>query len=86
VSLYTISNLDKLPSIKIPAGLTIDVSTDVTLLSELGNTTASEVSERLSNNHLAFVAYMNHHPAGFGWMARSKAKIGELKHDFILPE
>jgi GNAT superfamily N-acetyltransferase len=85
VSLYTISNLDQLPSIKIPAGLKIDVSTDITLLSTLGNTTVGEVSGRLLNDHIAFVAYINHRPAGFGWMARSKAKIGELNHEFILP-
>jgi len=85
VSLYTISNLDKLPSIKIPAGLTFDVSTDVALLSVLGNTTVGEVSERLLNGYLAFVAYINYQPAGFGWMARTKAKIGELNHEFILP-
>jgi len=85
VSLYTVSNLDKLPLIKIPAGLKIEVSTDATLLSVLGNTTGKEVSERLLNDHLAFVAYINHQPAGFGWMARSKARIGELNHQFTLP-
>jgi len=86
MSLYTISNLDKLPSIKIPPGLKIEVSTDATLLSVLGNTTIPEVSERLLNDHLAFVAYINHQPAGFGWMARRKAKIGELNHEFTLPQ
>ena len=86
MSLYTISSLNKLPSIPIPAGLKIEVSTDATLLSILGNTTVKEVSERLSNGHVAFVAYINDQPAGFGWMARSKARIGELNHDFVLPQ
>jgi len=86
VSLYTISSLSKLPSIKIPAGLKIEVSTDATLLSILANTTVKEVSERLSNGHVAFVAYINHQPAGFGWMARSKARIGYLNHEFVLPQ
>lgn len=86
MSLYTIDNLDKLPLIKIPAGLRVHESADVALLSILGNTTVKEVSERLLNDHLAFVAYINHQPAGFGWMARSKARIGELNHEFALPQ
>jgi len=86
MSLYTISNLDKLPSVKIPAGLKIEVSTDAALLSKLGNTTVEEVLKRLSNNHLAFVAYINNQPAAFGWMAITKARIGELNHEFSLPQ
>jgi GNAT superfamily N-acetyltransferase len=60
--------------------------TDVTLLAVLGNTTAGDVVQRLANDHLAFVAYVHNRPAAFGWMARGKAKIGELNHEFILPE
>ena len=86
MSLYTISNLDKLPAVKIPAGLKIEVSTDAILLSILGNTTVEEVLKRLSNNNLAFVAYINNQPAAFGWMARTKARIGELNHEFSLPK
>jgi len=70
----------------MPEGLKIDVSTDATLLSILGNTTVKEVSERLSNGHVAFVAYINAQPGGFGWMAMSKARIGELNHEFVLPQ
>jgi len=86
MSLYTISNLDKLPPVKIPAGLKIEVSTDVTLLSILGNTTSGEILKRLTDNHLAFVAYIHNQPAAFGWMARAKARIGELNHEFTLPQ
>ncbi|GEO11224.1 hypothetical protein [Segetibacter aerophilus] len=86
MSLYTISNLNKLPAVKIPAGLKIEVCSDATMLSTLGNTTIEEVLKRLSNDHLAFVAYINRQPAGFGWMARGKARIGELNHEFILPK
>jgi len=86
VSLYTISNGDKLPPVKIPAGLKIEVSTNVELLSMLGHTSGREVIQRLSNNHLAFVAYINNQAAAFGWMARSNARIGELNHEFMLPQ
>lgn len=85
MSLYTISNLHKLPAVKIPAGLKIEVSTDAALLSRLGNTTVEEVLKRFSNNHLAFVALICDQPAAFGWMARTKARIGELNHKFSLP-
>lgn len=85
VSLYTLSGTDELPVIKKPAALTILESTDVALLSLLGNTPVEEVTKRLANDHLAFVAYIQNKPAAFGWMARGKAIIGELNHSLILP-
>lgn len=86
MSLYTFSNRTVFPFINKPAGLTINESTDISLLSALGNTTIEEVRNRLANDHLAFVAFVHQRPAAFGWMARGKAKIGELDHEFILPE
>lgn len=86
MSLYTLTNLNSFPSIKEPAGLTIEENTDIQLLSILGNTTVDDVRSRLANDHLAFVAYINNQPAAFGWMARGKAKIGELNHEFVLPQ
>jgi len=85
MSLYTISTLHKLPTIKIPAGLKTEKSTDAELLSILGNTAIEDVLTRFENGHEAFVAYINNQPAAFGWMAKSKARIGELNHDFALP-
>ncbi len=85
MSLYTFSKADQLPVITRPAGLTIQESTDVELLSLMGTTTVEDVTKRLANDHLAFVAYMHKQPAAFGWMARGKATIGELNHSFILP-
>jgi len=86
MSLYTISSLHKLPSIKIPAGLKTEKCTDAELLSILGNITIEDVLTRFENGHDAFVACINNEPAAFGWMAKSKAKIGELNHEFALPE
>lgn len=86
MSLYTLSRPEKSASLKMPAGLKIEESDDITLLAALGNTTVEDVTNRLANDHLAFVAYMNNKPAAFGWMARGKAKIGELNHEFVLPE
>lgn len=86
MSLYTITSLASLPTIKKPAGLRIEESTDVTLLAAMGEITVEEVIKRFANNHAAFVAYLHDQPAAFGWMARSKAIIGELNHELILPE
>jgi len=85
MSLYTFSHSDKLSPVKIPAGLKMELSTDIVLLSIISNTTMEEVTKRLANDNLAFVAYLNNQPAAFGWMARDNAKIGELNHEFILP-
>jgi hypothetical protein len=85
MSLYTISPSDKFPSLRRPAGLTIEESSDPLLLSVLGNITVAEATRRMANDHLAFVASINHYPAAFGWMARGKATIGELNHELILP-
>ena len=51
----------------------------------MGTTTVDDVVNRMANDHVAFVAYAYDVPAGFGWMARGKAKIGELNHELILP-
>ena len=86
MSLYTITSLASLPTIKKPEGLRIEESTDVMLLAAMGEITVEEVIKRLANNHSAFITYIHDQPAAFGWMARSKAIIGELNHELILPE
>jgi GNAT superfamily N-acetyltransferase len=86
MSLYRHSITNTLPSIKKPSGLRIEECDDVILLSGMGATTVDDVINRLANDHVAFVAYINNRPAAFGWMARGKATIGELNHEFILPE
>lgn len=85
MSLYTFSHSDKLSPVKIPAGLHVQESMDIRLLSILGNTTTEDVTGRLANDNKAFVAFMNNQPTAFGWMARDNARIGELNHEFILP-
>ena len=85
MSLYTLTNLNNFPPINKPVGLIIEENSDIQLLSILGNISVDDVRSRLANDHLAFVAYINNQPAAFGWMARGKAKIGELNHEFVLP-
>jgi len=85
MSLYIHKSTDKLPAIKLPEGLVIEESTNVELLALMGGTTVNDVTSRIANDHVAFVAYLNGTPAAFGWMARGKAFIGELSHELILP-
>jgi GNAT superfamily N-acetyltransferase len=86
MSLYTLSTKNTMPSIKLPAGIRMEECTDISLLAVMGTTTAEDIRKRLANDHVAFAAYINDQPAAFGWMAGSKAKIGELNHEMILPE
>lgn len=85
MSLYTFSKSGKMLRDPKPRGLRIEESTDIHLLAIIGTTTNEDVINRLANDHVAFVAYMNNQPAAFGWMARGKARIGELNHEIILP-
>jgi GNAT superfamily N-acetyltransferase len=85
MSLYTIKTTDTLPFVKHPAGLVIEESRNVQLLSMMGTTSKEDVTSRLANNHVAFVAYIQNLPAAFGWMAKHKATIGELNHELVLP-
>lgn len=85
MSLYTISTSADLNTVLLPAGLRMEESTDVSLLSAMGNISRKEAERRLANDHLAFVAFIRNQPAAFGWMARGKARIGELNHELILP-
>ena len=85
MSLYTFSQKDQLPEMILPEGLTFEESTDITLLSNLGDITRQEIVNRFANDHLAFVAFMRGKAAAFGWMARGKALIGEIDHELVLP-
>ena len=85
MALYTISKTTLLPYTQAPAGLRIMVCTDVELLAAMGTTTEDDIRNRLANDHVAYVAYMNVQPAAFGWMARRTARIGELNHELLLP-
>lgn len=85
MSLYTFSHSNRLFPVKMPAGLRIEASTDISMLSKLCIITIEDATNRLANGNLAFVAYINDQPAAFGWMARDNAKIGELNHEFVLP-
>jgi hypothetical protein len=85
MSLYTFTTNNSLHHVPSPAGLHIKECSDAGMLAAMGGTTTEEVNRRLSNEHVAFVAFINNVPAAFGWMARGKAFIGELNHTMVLP-
>ncbi|MGN6531412.1 MAG: GNAT family N-acetyltransferase [Ginsengibacter sp.] len=85
MSLYTLSSNQTLPQVELPQGFHVEESSNIALLMAMAGITAEEVVRRLSNDHVAFVAYINKVPAAFGWMARGKAIIGELNHELVLP-
>lgn len=84
--LYTFTKYDQLPSIPEINGLEIREIEDPLFISILNLISIEEATRRLGNDHKAYVAYIHNVPAAFGWVAAGKAKIGELNHEFILPE
>jgi GNAT superfamily N-acetyltransferase len=85
MSLYTLCTTDTIPAVETPAGLRIEECTNTDLLTYIGSTTPEEVTKRLANDNIAYVAYIKNIPAAFGWVARGKATIGELAHEMVLP-
>lgn len=86
MSLYTLSKSDMHGAVPTADKLRIEISNDVLMLSLLCNIPTVDVHIRLANGNIAFVAYLDNKPAAFGWMATYRAKIGELNHEFVLPE
>jgi ribosomal protein S18 acetylase RimI-like enzyme len=85
MSLYTISASALSIPIATPSDTILVESANVELLAALASTTIDEVTRRLANDNQAFVAYVKGQPAAFGWVAKGKARIGELNHEMILP-
>ena len=52
----------------------------------MADTPVEDMQNRIADHHIAFVAYVHNEPAAFGWMATTKAEIGELNHELVLPE
>lgn len=77
---------DELRELPQDLNLRVERSWDVSLLSALGRLPVQEVIRRLANDHTAYVAWHRDVPAAFGWVAAGKARIGELGHEFIVPE
>ncbi len=62
-----------------------DVASDVPLLASLMNLDEKTIQERIDTGHRPYVARIGETPAGYGWVARHEASIGELDLEFALP-
>ena len=86
MSLYTYTPSIPFSPVSLPEGLSITECWDIQLLSNLGEISVEAVRDRMANDNKAFVALLHNTPVAFGWMARDKVRIGELDHEFILPD
>ena len=84
--LYAFTKKQELVGLAPLAGLEIRETDSPELMAALNLISREDALLRFSNNNKAFVAYWNGSPAAFGWMALGKARIGELNHEFVLPE
>ena len=83
--LYLFQKQVELPPLAPLQGLEIREVDDPTLLSTINQIPEEEATNRLANDHRAYVAFFDGIPAAFGWVASGKARVGELNHEFILP-
>jgi GNAT superfamily N-acetyltransferase len=67
-----------LPSQKKAAQITVRQDEDVALLAELTRLDKTVITERISNGHHSYTAWMSHTPVAYGWVATESAIIGEL--------
>lgn len=75
---------DPIPAIPRPAGWSVQRVTDTHLLAALHQRDEELLQERLASGHRAYVAYLDHAPAAFGWVATQTARIGELGFTFTI--
>jgi GNAT superfamily N-acetyltransferase len=58
---------------------------DPLVMADLQKRTVSEMLDRFTGGHRAYVASIDGTPAAWGWVATTAATIGELKASFALP-
>jgi hypothetical protein len=83
--LYYYKRQNELPFITSLNRLTISECNDASLLSTIGKVSVDAVNQRFSNDHKAYVAFLDTKPAAFGWVATKKASVGELNHEIVMP-
>jgi GNAT superfamily N-acetyltransferase len=66
------------------AGLTVYRETDPAVMAALQGRAESDIQKRFDEGHRAYVARMDGAPAAWGWVATSRATIGELETSFAI--
>jgi GNAT superfamily N-acetyltransferase len=85
MSLATFWIEDSITALPPLSGFTAGPALDWHELAEINHLTYAEVSNRINDGHLAYVARINGQPVAYGWFATSKVSIGELNIDIELP-
>ena len=75
-----LSDLDPLDSFQLTR------TDDAALLDQLSDLTETELRERMSRGHRAYLATISGEPAAYGWSAWEQAEIGELGIEITLPD
>lgn len=84
--LYAFTKKQELAVLAPQTELEIRETDSPVLMAELNGISQEDARHRFSKDNRAYVAYWNGSPAAFGWMAMGTARIGELNHEFVLPE
>ena len=69
---------DLLPELSPISNFRVEWVTDVNLISTINGLTLDEASQRLSDQHRAYMAFVADEPVAYGWVALETASIGEL--------
>jgi len=76
---------DPMPSLSPLDALEVHHVWDAAFMAELQQRNESDIADRFTDGHRAYVAWHNEQPAAFGWVATRSARIGELGATFPIP-
>lgn len=76
---------DTVPDMTALPPLSVRRETDAALMARLQKKTIDEMARRFALGHRAYVGRWNGEAVSWGWVATSKAEIGELKIGFVIP-
>lgn len=80
--LYRWDSSMHLPTLKKAAQITVRCHEDVALLTELTHLDSAVITERISNGHHPYTAWISQTPVAYGWVATASAIVGELDLSF----
>jgi GNAT superfamily N-acetyltransferase len=73
------SGLDPIPE------LMVTLETDACVMAALQSKSVADMQRRFDDGHRAYVARLDGVLTAWGWVATSKASVGELKFEFAIP-
>lgn len=86
MALFTIWHGDEYVASNSFTNLSIQKEFDVAALTSLTNLTEKNIEQRFLEGNEAWVVRLENEPVSFGWLARSKARIGELTKEIEVPK